>query len=158
MLNYGFIGNLITLSSLIAGFSITIVISLLTEDEAKKRRGETTLASGVLGHTKLRRIIAKFILGLHNESLPIFAFLTSAFFLITACISSAIIISVPNPNYQSKIVLFAYGTIYELVIGFVLFYFGPILISLRTKKWISVLLLFLSILSIAWISIVFFNS
>lgn len=167
-LNFVLVTNLTTISGLLAGFCITIVIELIIEEKLKTWRKETGEAAEQTTPPEIdwasinpqKQNIFKRIFGVltnpeKNNSIAIFAFLFSAIFLITASVSGAIISGHENSAYE-KLLLSSMITVFELAIGFLCFFFGTWLMAIKTKKWIAIAISIVILISITWIVVVYF--
>ena len=132
MQNITIIDKFVTIAGLLAGFSLTVVAMLYSETDGENKR--------------------KTMIRLVSEAL----LLLSTVFLITACISGSILLSLSkyrdNPLMEKPVDT----TLWELGIGFVFFYLGTVLLSYRKRIIIGAIVTFLSILSILWIYHVYF--
>lgn len=135
MVNVGFFDNLTFLSSIIAGFCVSIVIEIYVwhskdENNSPILKGETSL---------------------------IFTFICAAILLITACISSALLEeSGKNVIEFSKINPVTIGTIALFFLGFFFFYLSIFIFAKMRKPSLGIAIAGLILFSIFWIFIVIY--
>lgn len=132
MENIIIIDKFVTIAGLLAGFSLTVVAMLFSENPNESKC------------KKVLRSISEILL------------LLATVFLVTACISGSILLGLEAYRTEPAMEAPVDKTLWALGIGFVLFYLGTVLLSFHKSIIVGLLVLLLSGISVYWIMRVYF--
>jgi hypothetical protein len=144
-INYELIKNFMTISGLLAGFSLTIVVRLLIEGGTADRTNQVVESKPFF----------------KQDTCPILFLLLASVLFITVSISSAVIISIKEGEFLHIGLrnLAVNVTTCGLAAGLLLFFLGTVSVSYRSKKkWVPVFVGVTIFLSMLWLVFIYFFS